>query len=37
MSSWRTANISEAALPAALALGSALLLSARRRPPRLRA
>jgi hypothetical protein len=33
--SWRTAAISEAALLAALALGSALLLLARRRPPRL--
>jgi len=34
-SSWRTAAISEAALLAALALGSALLLHARRRTPRL--
>ena len=33
--SWRTAAVSEAALLAALALGSALLLLARRRPPRL--
>jgi hypothetical protein len=33
--SWRTAAISEAALLAALALGSALALLARRRPPRL--
>jgi hypothetical protein len=37
MSGWRIAAMSEAALLAALALGSALLLSARRRPPRLRA
>jgi hypothetical protein len=35
MSGWRIAAMSEAALLAALALGSALLLSARRRPPRL--
>ena len=34
-SSWRTAAVLEAALLAALALGSALLLLARRRPPRL--
>ncbi len=33
--SWRTAAYSEAALLATLALGSALLLLARRRPPRL--
>jgi hypothetical protein len=33
--SWRTAAVSEAALLAVLALGSALLLLARRRPPRL--
>ena len=33
--SWRTAAVSEAALLAALALGSSLLLLARRRPPRL--
>ena len=33
--SWRTAAVSEAALLAALALGSALLLLAHRRPPRL--
>ena len=33
--SWRTAAVFEAALLAALALGSALLLLARRRPPRL--
>jgi hypothetical protein len=33
--SWRTAAVSEGALLAALALGSALLLLARRRPPRL--
>ena len=32
---WRTAAISGAALLAALALGSGLLLSARRRPPRM--
>jgi hypothetical protein len=32
---WRTAAVSEAALLAALALGSTLLLLARRRPPRL--
>jgi hypothetical protein len=32
---WRTAAVSEAALLAAVALGSALLLSARRRAPRL--
>ena len=35
MSGWRIAAMSEAALLAALALGSALLLLARRRPPRL--
>jgi hypothetical protein len=35
MNDWRTAAISEAALLAALALGSALLLPARRRAPRL--
>jgi hypothetical protein len=33
MNDWRTAAISEAALLAALALGSALLLTARRRAP----
>jgi hypothetical protein len=33
--SWRTAAVSEAALLAALAFGSVLLLLARRRPPRL--
>jgi hypothetical protein len=33
MSNWRPAVISEAALLAALALGSALLLTARRRAP----
>jgi hypothetical protein len=35
MNDWRTAAVSEAALLAALALGSALLLRARRRAPRL--
>jgi hypothetical protein len=35
MSDWRPAVISEAALLAALALGSALLLTARRRAPSL--